>query len=199
MTRIIFFGDSITELGTQSRGYVSLIEKEMRKKDPSIDIIGAGIGGNKVPDLLSRVDRDVLKKSPDIVFIYIGINDVWHSIDPGKGGTPKDIYESGLKEIIAKIQHAGGKVVLCTPGVIGEKWDGSNQLDERLDEYSAISRMVAQETGCRICDLRKTFIEYLREHNTGNRESGILTSDGVHLNDRGNLLVAETMLTMLGE
>ncbi len=74
--RIIFFGDSITELGLQPEGYITLIKNQLMKKWPSVEIIGAGIGGNKVTDLQMRVDRDVIAKKPDIVFVYIGINDV---------------------------------------------------------------------------------------------------------------------------
>ena len=44
------------------------------------EMINAGISGHKVPDLQGRLDRDVLSKEPTVVFIYIGINDVWHSL-----------------------------------------------------------------------------------------------------------------------
>jgi lysophospholipase L1-like esterase len=191
--RIVFFGDSITELGRHPNGYITLIKKRLLIQRPSDVIVGAGIGGNKVTDLLERVDRDVISQKPDITFIYIGINDVWHSITPGLHGTPKSIYESGLKELIAKIRRAGSRVILCTPSVIGEKWDGSNQLDPQLEEYSEISRRVAQETGSGLCDLREAFIEYLQVYNPDINESGILTTDSVHMNDEGNRLIAREM------
>jgi lysophospholipase L1-like esterase len=47
--------------------------------------------------------------------------------------------------------------------------------------------------GCGLVDLRKAFLAYNLEHNTESRESGILTSDRVHLNERGNRLVADKM------
>jgi isoamyl acetate esterase len=119
--RIIFWGDSITQLGVKPNGYITLIKDSLSKKLPSIEIIGAGIGGNKVPDLQARVDSDVIAKKPTIVVIFIGINDVWHSITPGRSGTPKKKYEAGLLEIIGKIQKTGARIILCTPTVIGEK------------------------------------------------------------------------------
>ena len=73
----------------------------------NIEVIGAGVSGNKVPDLQKRLQRDVLDKQPSLVVIYIGINDVWHWVTPGLKGTTKEDYESGLKDIIASIQHAG--------------------------------------------------------------------------------------------
>jgi lysophospholipase L1-like esterase len=198
--RIIFFGDSITELGVKPNGFVTLIRDSLQKKygQNAPEVIGAGVSGNKVTDLEKRIDRDVLSKKPTLVVIYIGINDVWHYALPGLKGTPKGEFESGLKDLIGKIQNVGARVVLCTPSVIGEKYDGTNPQDSMLEEYSAISRHVAKETGSQLCDLRKAFIEYLKQHNTDNVEKGILTRDRVHLTDEGNRFVARQMLEALG-
>lgn len=192
--RIVFLGDSITQAGVGPRGYVTLIKTALaeKHKDLGIEVIGAGISGNKVPDLQKRLDRDVLARKPTLVVIYIGINDVWHSEMKPPRGTPKDQFEAGLKEIIGKIKDAGARVVLCTPTVIGEK--KSNKLDAQLDEYAEVSRAVARETGAVLCDLRKAFREHLAKSNPGDKEKGVLTGDRVHLNDAGNTLVAETIL-----
>lgn len=187
---IAFFGDSITQAGAKPGGYCKLIGEALAKRKPdlNVDVVYAGIGGNKVPDLEKRVELDVLSKSPTVVFIYIGINDVWHS-QRGKG-TPKFQYENGLRRLVNKISESKAKVVLCTPSTIGEKHDGTNPLDEMLDEYAQISRKVASETGATLCDLRKSFLKHLQSENSENRSSGILTSDGVHLNIDGNRFVA---------
>lgn len=196
---IVFFGDSITELGVKPGGYVSIIRDSIESRYSSLNIktIGAGISGHKVPDLQARLERDVLSKKPNKVFIYIGINDVWH-YDLGIGGTPKDQFEIGLKQIITKIRQNNAEVILCTPSVVGEKHDGSNKLDKMLDEYSEISREIADEMDITLCDLRKHFLEYEKQHNTDNIIEGILTYDGVHLSDAGNKLVAEKFLEVLG-
>ncbi len=170
-----------------------------KHKDLGIEVIGAGISGNKVPDLQKRLDKDVISRKPTLVVIYIGINDVWHGEKDPARGTPKDRFEAGLKEIIGKCEAAGARVLLCTPSVIGEKQDGSNNLDVKLDEYADISRKVAKEAKIPLCDLRKAFLDHLRKNNPDNRERGILTSDRVHLNDAGNRFVAQVMLKCLGE
>jgi lysophospholipase L1-like esterase len=197
--RIVFLGDSITQGGTSPKGYVTLIKKAMTEKHEGlgIEVIGAGISGNKVPDLQRRLEKDVLAKKPTLVVIYIGINDVWHGeTDPARG-TPPDKFESGLKDIIGKIQAGGARVVLCTPTVIGEKKDGANKLDARLDTYAGVSRAVAKDTNAQLCDLRKAFTEYLAKNNPDDKVKGILTTDGVHLNDAGNKLVADTILATI--
>jgi len=196
--RIAFFGDSITQAGAGPHGYVTLVKELITEREPElgVEVIGAGISGNKVPDLEKRLDADVLAKKPTVVVIYIGINDVWHSQQ--NRGTPKDVYAAGLRRLIDKIQAAGARVILCTPSVIGEKTDGSNKLDEMLDDYSQISRDTAKEAKVQLLDLHQAFQSYLKQHNAENAEKGVLTSDGVHLNAAGNRFVAEQMLAALG-
>lgn len=202
--RIVFLGDSITAAGAREGGYVTLAAEVIAKTYPdrNIQLIGAGVGGHKVPNCQERLDRDVLQKDPTIVMIYIGINDVWHWTHPrvvarGKKGTTPEVFESGLKDMIAKIQAVGARVILCTPSVIGEKSDGSNPEDKMLDQYADISRKVAQETGSQLLDIRKACIEYLQEHNPEQAEEGILTYDRVHMNAQGNRFLSQLVLEAL--
>jgi isoamyl acetate esterase len=197
---IAFLGDSITQAATGEKGFITIIKNSLNEKNKDLDLrfLGAGISGNKVPDLQRRVDKDVIAKKPTLVFIYIGINDVWHGLnDPTKGTSPEK-FEAGLKEVIGKIQDSGAKVILCTPSVIGEKTDGANPGDAKLDQYAEISRKVAKELKLPVCDLRKEFVAYEKERNKDNKDKGVLTSDGVHLNEAGNKFVAEQMMKMLG-
>lgn len=195
--RIVFLGDSITQAGAGPKGYVSAVREAINGHHPDlgVEVIGAGISGNRVPDLEKRLEKDVIAKKPTVVVIYIGINDVWHSQN-GRG-TSKEDFEAGLKRIIAAIKQAGARVLLCTASVIGEKTDGANPLDKMLDEYCGISRAVAKETHCQMIDLRQAFLTHLKQHNKENAEKNILTTDGVHLNDAGNRFVAQQMLQAL--
>ncbi len=196
--RVIFFGDSITQAGVQPNGYITkigeLLEKNNQKAD--YELIGAGIGGNKVYDLYLRLESDVLDKKPDIVVIYVGVNDVWHKATSGTG-TDQDKFEKFYQAIINKIKANGAKIILCTPAVIGEKTDFSNAQDGDLNQYSNIIRKIAQKNGVPLCDLRKAFFAYNLANNPSNKESGILTTDRVHLNDIGNQTVAELMLSLI--
>jgi isoamyl acetate esterase len=197
--RIVFFGDSITQAGAEPGGYVQIISDSLaaRYPDKEIEVIGAGISGNKVPDLQARLEQDVLAHDPTTVVIYIGINDVWHWQNFSGQGTTTEDFDSGLRAIVDTLQTSGARVLLCTPSMIGEKHDGTNPQDAMLDEYADISRSVAQDLGAETCDLRADFVEYLGEHNTTNAEQGVLTTDGVHLNDAGNQFVADRILRAL--
>jgi lysophospholipase L1-like esterase len=199
--RIVFLGDSITQGGGGEHGYITLVSKALEKhhKDLGIEVVNAGISGNKVPDLQARLKKDVLDKKPTIVMIYIGINDVWHGENDPAKGTTKERFAAGLKDIIKQIQDGGARVILCTPSVIGEKKPGTNKLDAKLDEYSDISRAVAKDAKVPLCDLRKAFQDHETANNKDDRDQGVLTGDRVHLNEAGNRLVADAMLKMFGD
>lgn len=189
--KVIFFGDSITQAGVKGNGYINQLKKSL--DTTKFELIGAGIGGNKVYDLYLRMEDDVLNKKPDLVFIYVGINDVWHKLG-AKTGTDYDKYLKFYQALINKIQATGSKVVLCTPTVIGEKKNNANEVDADLNKYADGVRGLATKNNLPLCDLRKAFVDYENANNTEDKEKGVLTTDRVHLNDVGNKLVADTML-----
>src|SRR5262245_47397150 len=67
--RIIFFGDSLTALAGQeepkkfvTKGYVRIVRDTLKEKhkDKDIEVDWVATGGHTVPDLLKRVDKDVI-------------------------------------------------------------------------------------------------------------------------------------------
>ena len=205
---IIFFGDSIT-YGHKNRkvhddptGYVTQVGNSIKAAHPdwNVKVYNEGQCGNDVTDLQKRLPKSVLDKKPTIVFIYIGINDVWKwsmKRFNNKGST-KEEFEAGLKDVISRTKAAGAQVVLATPSVIGEKTDGKNPNDKMLEEYTDISRRIAAAEKLPLVDMRKAFINYLKSHNPGNKDRGILTVDGVHPQLEGDKLIATEMLKVLG-
>ena len=207
--KVIFLGDSITQNAVinseKFKGFISLLEENI---DQNTELIGKGIGGDKVSDLLTRYRDDVIKLNPDMVFIYIGINDVWHKYDYGTG-TDIDLYENGLRQIITDLKENGVKVILCTPTVIGEnkgEFTLVNQfkdietmeiMNNDLDDYSDIIRKLSREFDTKLLDLRKIFMQYISENNPENKSKGVLTTDGVHLNNIGSKLIADEMIKFI--
>lgn len=192
--RIVFFGDSITQAGVNESGYITQLGKSL--SSPGYELMGAGIGGNKVYDLYLRMEEDVLAKKPDLVVIYVGINDVWHKQSSGTG-TDYDKFINFYQAIINKVRKQGSQIVVCTPTVIGEKLNGQNAMDTDLDKYAGAIRELAKSNDLPLCDLRTVFTDYIKKNNKNNQEKDILTTDGVHLNEAGNKLVADTMLPFL--
>lgn len=190
--QVIFFGDSITELGIKPGGYVKRIDSMCRAegKGDVFEFAGAGVSGNKVYDLYLRLEQDVLVKNPDIVVIYVGVNDVWHKIIHGTGTDP-DKFQQFYQAILNKLRAQNIQAVLCTPAVVGEKKDMSNQLDGDLNRYSNIIRELAAKNKLPLVDLRQRFLDYEKENNPDNKEKDILTYDRVHMNAKGNQFLAD--------
>lgn len=199
-SRIIFFGDSITAAGIRETGYVTMVEEalEVLYPDRLIEVRGSGVVNDTVNNLRRRLSRDVLDRRPTLVVIYVGVNDV-AGLGPGNVAVAvgKQAYRTGLTELVNRIQAAGAEVLLCTPAVLGEVVDDESRINRALDDYAEVVHEVAEDQQAGVCDLRREFSEYLREHNSTELTRGLLTSDGVHLNERGNRLVAKTMLRAL--
>ncbi len=192
--KILFFGDSITQAGINAGGYIRLIDTLIQKEGLSnnYELIGAGISGNKVYDLYLRLEADVLQKSPDIVVIYIGVNDVWHKMSSGTG-TDYDKFGKFYEAIVKKIQAGGSKIILCTPAAIGERTDHSNQQDGDLNRYCNWIKSFAAQNQLPLVNLRSELLVYNLKHNPDNKDKGVLTVDGVHLNATGQQFVAEAV------
>ena len=194
--KIIFFGDSLTELAGKeapkqhvTKGYVRIVREALQEKhkDKNIEVDWVATGGHTVPDLLKRVEKDVIAKKPTIVVIQIGCNDARR--------IPKDTFKTGLEELIDKLQKEKIQVVLCSLTSVGEKHDGTNKDDPNLDAFAEVARGIAKAKNVPLNDLRKAFVEYWKKNNTENKPSGLLTYDGNHFNDTGHQFVAERMLT----
>ncbi|MCI0462958.1 MAG: GDSL-type esterase/lipase family protein [Gemmataceae bacterium] len=193
--RIIFFGDSLTSLAGQeapkkyvTKGYVRIVRETLQTthKGKNIEVDWVATGGHTVPDLLKRVDKDVIAKKPTIVVIQIGCNDARR--------IPRDTFKKGLEELIGKLHKARIQVIQCSLTSVGEKHDGTNKDDPKLEEFAEVQRQVARAMKVPLNDLRKAFVAHWKKHNPENRPSGILTYDGNHFNDSGHQFVAEQML-----
>jgi lysophospholipase L1-like esterase len=196
--KVIFFGDSITEFGTQPKGYISAIREMLHYQNiENLELINAGVSGDKVNDLLLRM-HDVIAQSPDIIVLWIGVNDVWQTnnlfAEPDTAEFEKD-YTTIVKALLAKNIN----LVLVTPAVIGEKNDNLNPLDESLQKHCEIIRSIADEFKLLLCDMHSLFHLYELKYNKANAIKGILTVDGVHLNDMGNRFAANEILKILKE
>ena len=189
--KIIFFGDSLTALAIrdknvpEGKGYVPLVREALKEKGVEVDAVATG--GHRVPNLLERVDKDVLSKKPTIVVIQIGVNDA------GGGVTPEKFKEQ-LEELIDKLQKGGAKVVLCSCTCRVEGYNPDNAMDKKLDALADVARTIAKEKKLPLNDLRKAFIEYWKKHNPENKSKGFLTYDGNHWTEEGHKYVAEQML-----
>ena len=192
--RIIFFGDSVTQMGADKGGFIDRIQQNINQKgiQDNYELIGAGAENDKIYDLYLRMDDDVMAKEPTVVVINTGINDIAQKYT-SHTGTDIGSYEKFYEAIIKKLQAKNIKVILATPAVVGEKADMDNPLDAELNKYCNIVKGIARKSGLPLVDLRTLFMDYYKKNNPRNEEKNILTTDRVHLNAKGNRLVAGAM------
>lgn len=98
---IICFGDSLT-FGTgapRDKSYPAQLAEMIGQP-----VINSGIPGDTTDRALRRLERDVLSKSPRIVLITLGGNDL-------KNGVNKKTAFKNLKDIVDTIQASGALVV----------------------------------------------------------------------------------------
>jgi lysophospholipase L1-like esterase len=125
---IICFGDSLT-FGTgapRDKSYPAQLAEMIGQP-----VINSGIPGDTTARALQRLDRDVLSKSPRIVLITLGGNDL-------KNGMDKKAAFKNLKEIVEAIQAKDALVIIG--GIKLLFWDrGYEEEYEKLaDETGAI-------------------------------------------------------------
>ena len=165
----------------------------MTKRKLNVAIVGAGMGGLAAAAALRLKGIDVTVYEQAKQFARVGAG-----IQIGCNAArrlAKDVFKSSLETLIDKLESAKIQVIQCTLTSVGEKHDGTNQHDKKLEEFAEIAREVAVAKQVPLLDLRKAFVEYWKKNNPDSKASGILTYDGNHWNDAGNKFVAEQMLT----
>ncbi|MBQ4156510.1 MAG: SGNH/GDSL hydrolase family protein [Clostridia bacterium] len=201
--RIVFAGDSVTDMGSSNpvgeglfdnvgRGYVRILENMFATYYPEVflRITNSGIAGNTSRDLLQRYDRDVVELKPDWVSICIGINDVWRQFDcPAMPDTQvlPDEYEKNVEEMILKVKDNVKGVFVLSPYIIEPLREDA--MRKRMDEYVAICKKLAEKHACVFVDFQKMYEDYCKV-----RHSSYIAWDRIHPNQVGATLMAREFL-----
>ncbi|WP_256757040.1 SGNH/GDSL hydrolase family protein [Cohnella sp. WQ 127256] len=205
--KLLFIGDSITDcdrvrptgeglFGALGKGYVSLVDALLQAVYPDLGIrvINTGSSGNNVVDLQARWQEDVLDRKPDWLSIMIGTNDVWRQYD-----TPfikewhvyADKYEATLRALVEQTKPHISNLVLMTPFYLE-----SNEQDamrKTMDEYGAIVKKIAEDTGAMFVDTQAAFNVVLKD-----LYSSTLAWDRVHPTQAGHAVLARAFLNKIG-
>lgn len=163
-TKIVLIGDSIIE---HWQTYSPLFFKE------NSFLINKGISGQTTIEMLSRFNEDVIKQSPQAVYILAGINDIaqnsgYISIDD----ISKNIIKMGL---IAQKNNI--KVVICSVLPVTEiKWN---------EKIKNANQKVIELNHQLISSSKNNNFIYLDYYNQMEEELSSLTYDGLHPNEKG--------------
>lgn len=191
---VVCLGDSIT---AAPEGYVGMVYNYLYACHPEtpVLVLNAGVSGNRIVDLLARLDQDVIARDPQWLTVSIGINDLWHHLIPGHHGVSVSDFRAGYEELLSRLKTGTrARIFLMTTTAIGEDLD--NEPNRRLAEYNAVIRDLAAREGHALIDLNRAFHEAIRRGRAFNPVYH-LTYDGVHPTPAGHQLIATQVLKAL--
>ena len=204
---VVFQGDSITDAGRDKKngqannptalghGYAFLAAAELLKNhaDENLQIYNKGVSGNKVVDLADRWQTDCLDLKPDVLSIFIGVNDYWHTLTLNYKGTIK-IYTDDFRQLIDRTKQAlpNVKLIVGEPfGLMGIK-HVTTAWYPAFEEYRQNAKAIAQDYGAYFVPCQQIFDAALKT------APGIYwTEDGVHPTIAGNQLIAKAWLNAI--
>jgi acyl-CoA thioesterase I len=186
---IVFIGDSVTDCGRRDDppdylgdGYVRVVAERV----PARRVVNVGIGGNRVIDLRDRWRIDVVEVKPDILSVYIGINDTWRRYDDNDP-TSAASFEADYRACLADLGGAS-RLILVEPFVVPvteeqERWH------EDLDDKRAVVAGLAAEFGAGFVPLQSLLAVAAEDHG-----AAALAQDGVHPTELGHRMIADAWL-----
>jgi lysophospholipase L1-like esterase len=198
--RILFTGDSITDCGRDRNdpdslgwGYAALASAHLQARlaAPAMKIFNRGISGDRMADLLGRVEGDLLALKPTVVSILIGINDTWRRYD-SNSITEVKAYEQDYRALLEKIASIQARVVLLEPFLLHvpqDRYAWREDLNPRID----VVRKLALEFGAELLPLDGLFAQAATQ-----APEAYWCADGVHPTPAGHALIAETWLENAG-
>jgi acyl-CoA thioesterase-1 len=174
--RVVFLGDSLTEgYGvSKDKAFPALLGAKMLAAQLKWQVINAGVSGSTSASAKSRMDWQ-LKSKPEVIVIALGANDGL------RGFKPEDTRKN-LEEAIVKAKTAGVKVVLAGMQMPPNYGDQYREIFK--DMYPALAKKHGVE-----------LIPFLLDKVAGEKEFNL--EDGIHPNEKGYVIVAETVWKIL--
>lgn len=220
---IVFLGDSVTQgcfdvyctskdsLETVfdiKHAYHTYLTQIINMLYPNVplSITNAGISGTNSALGYERLEKDVLRFSPDLVVVSFGLNDCT------QGEKGLENYKNNLRNIFTDIQKTGSEVIFMTSNMmntytkytvkeeflrviadsIAEHQNGGN-----LEMYFEAGKKVAEECGVKVCDV---YAKWKTMYENGVDITMLLSNDINHPTREMNKLFAYSLIeTMMSK
>lgn len=179
--RVVFMGDSITE------EWSNLYPEYFTEKG----YINRGIGGQTTPQMLIRFKPDVVDLKPEIVVVLAGTNDIAGNTGPSNAKMITDNIFS-MAEIAKAYQM---KVVLSSILPVYE-YDWAREIKDPPSTIQAVNdalKQYASNHGLIYLDYFSSMVDERQGLNSD------YTSDGVHPNESGYILMSSLAEEVLSE
>lgn len=176
-TVIVAFGNSITAgVGDTARppGYPFRLEQLLRASFPNVIVLNRGVPGERTEQGVRRIDRVLTYDQPDYVLILEGVNnigeDLLGTVAADMEVMVQKVKASGAVPLIASLTPTAGEHIGKMPGING---------------INPLIRDIASREQIAFVDLYGAFFSTLDY-------SLLLTEDGLHPNNGGYTLIADT-------
>lgn len=192
--RILFVGDSLTDAHRNyqdpndlGEGYCRYIMKEY---PASTEAFNRGINGSMVKDVLDRFAADLEEARPDIISIFVGVNDMWSHVGKTDFGTElaTERFKETYRELLEKAVAKGCQVIVVEPFLIPVDRE-QRKWTRDLDLKRKAIRELAEELEVEFVPLNTAMNQLAEEIGIEN-----LTNDGIHVKSVGHQLIAEKWL-----
>jgi acyl-CoA thioesterase I len=192
---LLFIGDSITDAGRGDdpeglgTGWVRMVAAELAAQGDDRPIVNTGISGNRVRDLRARWKRDALDHEPQLLTVYVGINDTWRRYD-SDDPTTAEAFEADYRAILERARATvGPRLILVEPFVAPVTSEQKRWGEEDLDAKRAVVRRLAEEFGAAFVPLADVMDDAAEQFG-----EAALAADGVHPTELGSTLIAGAWL-----
>jgi lysophospholipase L1-like esterase len=182
---IIAFGSSSTQgFGSSSPEftYPNRLAAQLRRQYPGADItvLNRGKGGEDAPEMMKRLQTEVIDMHPDMVIWQVGTNAVLRNLDPAE--TAK-LVEDG----IGRIQAVGADLVLVDPQY-------SPAVNAKAENANRMVKLLGKVAELRHVGFFPRF-EVMRDWHEGQSMpfDSFVVADGLHMNDWGYACFAQLL------
>lgn len=193
MGPILFIGDSITDCGRRDDepdflgdGYVRLVAEHL----PDRSVQNRGISGNRAVDLRDRWDIDVVAEHPEILSVYVGVNDTWRRFD-SNDPTSAASFEADYRACLADLGGAS-RLILIEPFVVPVNAE-QETWHEDLDPKRTVVAQLAVEFNAGFVPLASLMRAAAEDHG-----AEAIAHDGVHPTELGHRMIADAWLEVAG-
>jgi acyl-CoA thioesterase-1 len=171
--KVLLFGDSLMAgYGLTNEFHLStVLENNLQKDVRNITIINGSVSGSTSSGGLNRVDWTITEPDLKLIVIGLGANDMLRGIKPEE-------TKKNLEKIIQIIQKKKIKIILA--GMLAPTSYGANYKKEFDQIYPDLSKKYSL-----------LLIPFLLEGVALNSE--LNQSDGIHPNEKGTLVISETI------
>lgn len=197
-TQISLLGDSLIHLSYIDFALSDKIRSSLKVMNESILFHDEGVNGDTIHDISDRLDSALSHNAAGLIILWDSDVSDYDEADMTSTQVTqyRANYELKLRSVLDRIiaDNQTDIIAVSGPGLLGESPLGQKK-ETMLDVYQAINVKVTNDYNITYIDVRTALQNAIPYYWIFN--SGYVTKDGEHFNDRGTLVVAQLFATTI--